>query len=1116
MDTTRLIEKSRKPLLIAVVILLIYALIGFVVLPKVLQSKLPELIKTETGREASLERVEFNPFTLELSLQGFAMQEQDLQTFVSFSELFANVQFWSSLRQLALVLDVAKLTGPYVRLELLKGQQYNFSDLSSNEPAEQAEESNDSGAMFPIIFNKINLVQGKFELVNSLGDEFAATLIQNINIQLVQFSTLPNEDADLGFSMVFDGGGRLDWNGEFGINPVFSKGRIMLDGLDYPNLWQLFLQDLVPFEWVNGSQLIAFNYILSYPQDQLSLKISEGRLVTKELEFITRKDKKEFLKVADLSVEGITFDLNEQRLEIEKIESKDNVLQLWHEQSGQLNFQTVFTVSGGELDAEVEKQEQSTASQPWHINIQEIGVNAAIHYTDSRHKDTVLLDIAAVNLGVKNTHLTLDESFQIIANQGSFNLQGLVLQTDAHAELVKIPTLQVSDVAFNLQDKNIKIKSLNSRDAVIKSWLQKNGDFNYQTLFTSEASDQPPQVAEEKAEASWVFELDALTIENYALQFKDHTTATPVSLNLSEFNFSLTDYNNHPGSRIPLTFSTRFNQGGKIKLSGHSVLEPFKAELDVAINKIGVDSFEPYINQSARLDIIGGDFNTNGKLAISQAKHKELELNYRGNISIKGLHTRDQILNQDFLKWRDLKLSGFDFNLQPGRLKIKSILLDQPYARVTIKKDKTTNIQDVIVAADKAGKSSQVKQQAAPSSFAYTIDKFNITQGESDFSDYSLILPFVVKLNALTGDVSRISSNQKTKTKVDLKGRVFDLSPVEVQGEMDAKLDEADITMHFKSFPLPFISPYMVEFSGDKIEKGKMSLDLRYQVSNKELTATNNLVIDQFELGEKIDNPDATDLPLALAAVLLRDKNGRITINMPISGKTDDPEFSVTRIVLDAFVNLLVKIAASPFTAIGSFLDSDADFSVVTFDAGKVGINAEQGEKLQDLASALTQKPELGLEIKGMAYINQDWPAMNETALRDKIKQMKASALKKAGKTKRAEYIELSEDEYKSLLADLFIQTFPELAKRSILGNPKLIYPEMGDFYIVASNMLKGMIKPNNNKLAILAMTRAKNIARYMIKKGQIAQTRIFILDGKVQEKADNKVLDTYLSLKVQ
>jgi len=166
--------------------------------------------------------------------------------------------------------------------------------------------------------------------------------------------------------------------------------------------------------------------------------------------------------------------------------------------------------------------------------------------------------------------------------------------------------------------------------------------------------------------------------------------------------------------------------------------------------------------------------------------------------------------------------------------------------------------------------------------------------------------------------------------------------------------------------------------------------------------------------------------------------------------------------------------------------------------------------------SALAQKIELSLEIKGTSYTNQDWPAMNEIALREKLKQIHADELKKTSKTRQVEYIELSEDEYQRLLADLFIQTFPELAERSIFGTPKLTYPDMGEFYVVANNMLIAMIEPDNHKLSILAFKRARNIARYMVEKNNIEQTRIFILDAKVLDEAENNQLNTDLSLIVK
>lgn len=1119
MNTAQYIERFRKPVLIFAGLVSVYALAGFVLLPKYMHSKLPGLIETETGRKASLERVEFNPFSLELSLQGFSMQEQDLQTFVSFKELFANVQVWSSIGNLALVLEDLRLTEPYVRVETLKDDRYNFSDLLSDE--EDPQETEESEGIFPVIINKLALNDGKFATIDALKSEPVNKVINNINLKLERFSTLPQKNADLGFSMRLNGGSTLEWSGSFGVNPIQSRGKVTIQGLPFADIWSMFLQDSVQFKWVAGTQAITFDYELSYPEDELFFTLNQGHLETENLTFIGTDNNAEFLIIPGLSVAGISFDLNKQTLDIDKIESTGSEFKLWPEQSGEINFQKAFAAQESDVEADIEKEQQTQTDKvlPWNINIKEIAfATANINYTDRRKKETVEINIETLGLGIKNAHLTVGELLELTADQGFLDLQELVLQSGEDGELLKVPVFKVSEVDVNLQDKQVKIASINTSDALIKPWLDKSGELNFQRLFAVEDQQGTEKNTEpassDTKKTAWLVELNEFKIDNYEIQFKDYTTAKPVVINLSSLNFSVTDIDTKTGTQLPFSFSSKFNKKGTIELSGRSVLDPFSADINVAVSQLGIDAFEPYIQQSARLDIVGGNINTRGKLAVAKAEQADLNIQYTGNINIKGLHTRDQILHEDFLKWQALKLDGLDFNLQKNKLNIKSINLVKPYAKVTIKKDKTTNISDVIVTSEPDKKPAPDKKEASP--LVYKINQFSIADGDSDFADYSLILPFVVHLNSLEGDIRSISSNRKAKTKVALKGKAFDLSPVEIKGNLNSDFDDFDIEMHFQGLPLPFISPYMVEFSGNKIEKGKMTLDLRYKVRDNKLTANNSLLIDQFEVGEKVDNPNAINLPLGLAAVLLRDKDGRITINMPLEGSMDDPEFSVGSLILDVFVNLIIKIAASPFTAIGSFLQSDADFSVVTFAPGSAEIDAEQSEKLDGLATALVSKSELSLEVRGEAFTNQDWPAMNAAALTDQLKQIYSDELKKSGKIMLAEYIELSDDDYKRLLADLFIKTYPDLAERSFFGTPQLIYPDMGEFYTVAKNMLQGMIAPENNKLLRLALTRARNIARYLVETGTVDQARIFILDGKVSTEAKDNQISSELTLAVQ
>lgn len=238
-------------------------------------------------------------------------------------------------------------------------------------------------------------------------------------------------------------------------------------------------------------------------------------------------------------------------------------------------------------------------------------------------------------------------------------------------------------------------------------------------------------------------------------------------------------------------------------------------------------------------------------------------------------------------------------------------------------------------------------------------------------------------------------------------------------------------------------------------------------------------------------------LPLELAIALLKDSCGRIELNLPVSGNVDDPDFSIGSLLFDAFVNVLTKIATSPFTAIAALVGTDEDLSYVSFAAGSSELQQQQIEKLDVLAKALRDRPELRVAIKGEAYQEEDWPAIREQALYDHLKALHAEELKKEGEKIRPEYVVLSDDEYKQLLAEQFIQKYPHLAEWSIFGNPKLNNPDAGDFYQVARRTLAASIPPDRQRLNALARDRARAIARHLVDQG-IPNDRVFVLDTKV------------------
>ena len=162
-----------------------------------------------------------------------------------------------------------------------------------------------------------------------------------------------------------------------------------------------------------------------------------------------------------------------------------------------------------------------------------------------------------------------------------------------------------------------------------------------------------------------------------------------------------------------------------------------------------------------------------------------------------------------------------------------------------------------------------------------------------------------MNLTDLNGGLSALASDQRQPADVALAGRVDGNAPIDISGKLDplgASLF-ADIRAKADGIDLPTLTPYSAKYVGYEIEKGKLSLDVHYHIENERLQAQNRIVLDQLTLGEKVESPDATSLPIQFALGLLKNRNGEINVSLPIEGSLDDPQFSIGSVIVNAIGN---------------------------------------------------------------------------------------------------------------------------------------------------------------------------------------------------------------------
>ena len=270
---------------------------------------------------------------------------------------------------------------------------------------------------------------------------------------------------------------------------------------------------------------------------------------------------------------------------------------------------------------------------------------------------------------------------------------------------------------------------------------------------------------------------------------------------------------------------------------------------------------------------------------------------------------------------------------------------------------------------------------------AITIDAINLQDGSANYADLWIQPHFAVGIQSLNGSILGLSSNPRSHAKVELKGKVDRYAPVHIWGETNplAATTYSDIKMSFKGVELTSATPYSGHFAGYKIEKGKLSVDIDYKIENRQLTAAHKFVIDQLELGERVESPDAVQLPLKIAVALLKDRNGVIDIDLPVTGSLDDPQFRIGPLIWKAVLNLLTKIATAPFAMLGHLFGGGEQMNYIDFHPGSAVLDPSEHDKLVALVKALKEKDKLELDVPVTFSPDVDRPGLATAHLNQRL-----------------------------------------------------------------------------------------------------------------------------------
>ncbi|HFD13533.1 MAG TPA: DUF748 domain-containing protein [Crenotrichaceae bacterium] len=1112
-------HKIKRWIVGIVIFLCLYSLVGFVLIPWLITSQTPVLIKQQLGREASLDAVKFNPYTLELDLNGFEMLEHDNQAFASFDHLYINYGFWSSISHFSVALQQVLLEKPYVHIDILKDGSFNFSDLSSD--TEEENENEQSDGLFPVWVADLAIQNGTVSFEDhSLKTTFSEQ-IKQLNLDIKALSTKKDASTAYHLMLALASGANVDLSGDTILDPLSADGHLQLSNLSLHKMWE-YLRDSVDFELQKGNLAINGHYSFDGSHENKSiLDVSDGSIAVGDFRFITTTDDPTQIDLTKLDLKKITVNLvsgsNNQTIDIAVplLNSKNTQITLQGTDALAITLPD-FALSGTKIDiASSEVNQTSIKITNQKLAMSKLGIETS----GIRELFVKISDIAFndFNMDIVNSDDS-DQTVMKLENQNLSLNNTTIGSTTDNTAVIEIPNLSLDKLGVDVIKQSVTISNIRSDQARINSWLARDGALNLQTLFAGKPENTETTTQKTTATASeesttpeWSVAINTLALSNYWFSLEDQNTKPAAQFTLRPMNLTINQFSTDFSKPFQLDFKTDINKKGNFSTNGTVAIEPLKVDLNIAASKVALDALQPYVNDFARLKIKNGHFNMNGKLNLRTSQSSKTAGSFKGDANIAGLRTVDTINNKDFLKWKALNVNGIDFNLQPMKLAIRDVVTDRLYNRVIINKDKTTNLGEIFPTdPDSQTKSKQKEdkkhKQPNNETVPLKIGIVKIKNSAALFSDLSLVLPFALNMTDLNGAIKDISSSTAQTASVKVDGKVNRISPVVIEGSLKPFDIEQfmDVKLSLKDVDLTAITPYMAQFAGYAIEKGKINLDLEYKIKDKKLLAENNVVIDQLTLGEEIESPDAVSLPVKLAIGLLQDQNGVIDLDLPMQGSLDDPEFSIGALIGKVLINLLTKAATSPFSLIGGLVGSADDMSGIVFARGTSKLDNAQIEKLDKITEALNARPKLKIEIKGLAITETDRLGLKENRLLAKMKKIKWREIKGDDNApSESSLVELSDKDRKQMIAELYQDEIPDAQ------SPQTTKSETGEdiipdnYYHMARKSLLDQIQISDLDLQQLAQERANNIAHQLIQVGGLPANRIFVLKETIEQQAN-------------
>lgn len=369
-----------------------------------------------------------------------------------------------------------------------------------------------------------------------------------------------------------------------------------------------------------------------------------------------------------------------------------------------------------------------------------------------------------------------------------------------------------------------------------------------------------------------------------------------------------------------------------------------------------------------------------GKAALADAEGVEIEA--QGTLEAQGVLFAYGTEKQELLSCHAMKA-----RLKPGSrllpfdIQLAEAILEYPYAQGFRASDGRFQFTKPPAASLPVLKTSEKESEPPATTLPALVatpllvhlERATVIGGQFYFEDRAVTPAQTIYWQDIRVDLADVAYPLTRPAVFALHAFNMDGAPIEVSGNTERQGDQLVTRVHgaIENLHLAKFNSYLAPLLGYRVKKGAVSVKWDLLVPGDTVQADADVTLHDLGLSGKLSASEVEQqvgLPMHLVLALLKDINGDINLQVPMTGNLNQSGVQVGSSFWRAFRDVVIGAVTSPLKLLGAIFSEkerldDFFLEPIPFEAGTSQLTVTGKEQVSRLRNFLAQRPELDLQL---------------------------------------------------------------------------------------------------------------------------------------------------------